>query len=218
MIDMHVHVGNGFLAPAEAMNLARVAGYKAVALTLRGDATLFSELAPLRALCKQYSLYAGIDAFAAIELVHVPPQLMAEQIGLAREAGAHLVLAHGESPAGLATRGTNAAALLAGVDILAHPGSLSAEDAAVAAEQGVYLELTWAHGHAVSNAHVARCALLQGCGLVFGSNARTPHDFYDATTSKTLENALIVGACLSPEGIAHMRAGVQNLMRRLLIS
>lgn len=217
MIDMHLHVGDGFLSPAQAMNLAQRAGYKAVALTLRGDVTIFDRLAPLRVACKQYSLYAGIDAFAAIELVHIPPQLMSESVGLAREAGAQVVLAHGESPVGLAVQGTNSAALLAGVDILAHPGNISEEDAAVAAENKVYLELTGASGHAVSNALVAARAFSQGCGLVFGSNARSLHDFYDAPTSMNFENALIRGACISSENVQRMRSNLQTFMRRLLL-
>ena len=91
---------------------------------------------------------ADIEAFAGVELVHVPPALLPDAVEQARAQGAALVLAHGESiPRQLVDvveTGTNLAAIRAGVDILAHPGLITPEDAGLATEKGVLLELNTA--------------------------------------------------------------------------
>ena len=51
--------------------------------------------------------------------------------------------------------GTNLAAIEAGVDILAHPGLITPEEATLAAERGVALEITTRAGHSLTNGHVA---------------------------------------------------------------
>jgi histidinol phosphatase-like PHP family hydrolase len=83
----------------------------------------------------------------------------------------------------------------AGVDILAHPGLITAEEAALAAEKGVCLEITGRPGHAFSNGHVARRAEEAGARLVLDSDTHAPRDIL------TLEMArkVVEGAGL-PEG------------------
>ena len=138
MFDFHIHVncsgGRGGLLPSEAMRLAKCAGFRAVGLIVRADPSTLPILLPtLKTLVKTCSLYADIEAFAGVELVHVPPALLPDAVGQAREQGAALILAHGESiPRQLADvveTGTNLAAINAGVDILAHPGLITVEDA-----------------------------------------------------------------------------------------
>ena len=157
MFDFHIHVncsgGRGGLLPSEAMRLAKCAGFRAVGLIVRADPSTLPILLPtLKTLVKTCSLYADIEAFAGVELVHVPPALLPDAVGQAREQGAALILAHGESiPRQLADvveTGTNLAAINAGVDILAHPGLITVEDAQLAAEKGVLLELNTAPGYA----------------------------------------------------------------------
>ena len=174
MFDFHIHVncsgGRDGLLPSEAMRLAKCAGFRAVGLIVRADPSTLPILLPtLKTLVKTCSLYAGIEAFAGVELVHVPPALLPDAVGQAREQGAALILAHGESiPRQLADvveTGTNLAAINAGVDILAHPGLITVEDAQLAAEKGVLLELNTAPGtvsptgisSAWQNASAANC-------------------------------------------------------------
>ena len=123
MFDFHIHVncsgGRDGLLPSEAMRLAKCAGFRAVGLIVRADPSTLPILLPtLKTLVKTCSLYAGIEAFAGVELVHVPPALLPDAVGQAREQGAALILAHGESiPRQLADvveTGTNLAAINAG--------------------------------------------------------------------------------------------------------
>ena len=167
MFDFHIHVncsgGRDGLLPSEAMRLAKCAGFRAVGLIVRADPSTLPILLPtLKTLVKTCSLYAGIEAFAGVELVHVPPALLPDAVGQAREQGAALILAHGESiPRQLVDvveTGTNLAAINAGVDILAHPGLITVEDAQLAAEKGVLLELNTAPRHCLANGHIARMA------------------------------------------------------------
>ena len=102
MFDFHIHVncsgGRDGLLPSEAMRLAKCAGFRAVGLIVRADPSTLPILLPtLKTLVKTCSLYAGIEAFAGVELVHVPPALLPDAVGQAREQGAALILAHGES-------------------------------------------------------------------------------------------------------------------------
>ena len=59
------------------MLLARNAGFIAVGLVVRADQATLPVLLPgLADMVKNASLYAGIEAFAGVELIHVPPALL----------------------------------------------------------------------------------------------------------------------------------------------
>ena len=213
MLDFHVHVGDSYLLPAEAIRLARLAGYKAVGLAVRADGATLALLLPwLLQLSRHYSLYSGVEAFAGVELTHIPPALMPEAVAEARSMGAAFVLAHGESVDGTTEVGTNHAAIAAGVDILAHPGIITAEDAAMAGESGVLLEITPAPLHGLANAHVAAMAVEYGCGLVFGGNIKSPRHFLSRETYL----AVLRGARIEGEAKAIFEASQNDLMQRLL--
>ena len=226
MFDFHIHVcssGNRGLLPAEAMRLARCAGFRAVGLLIRGDtSTLDQALPPLLSFVKTASLYAGIEAFAGIELVHIPPALLPDAVSRARERGASLVVAHGESIPGRAVdsaeTGTNLAAIEAGVDILAHPGLITAQDAALAAEKGVRLELSLAPRHALANGHIVRMASRFQCSLVLGSNAATPEDFESPEATHAFRKAAALGAGLDAQGLEALHQSERMLVQQLLRS
>lgn len=212
MVDVHVHVGEGGLLPAEAMRLARVAGYRAVVLLCRSDSATLSLLFPwLLQMCQHYSLYTGVDAFPGVELVHVPPQLMYEVVAEARALGANFVAVHGEAPCGHVEVGTNMSAIAAGADVLLHPGLITAEDAKLAAEHGVALEITSAPRYCLANAHVAAMAEAAGCGLVFGSNAKCAADF----VSSDLYEATLDGALLSALARRSLLTSTDSLLQRM---
>lgn len=185
------------------MFLARNAGFIAVGLVVRADqATLPVLLPTLAVMVKNASLYAGIEAFAGVELTHVPPALLPDAVAQARELGAALVLGHGEgipcSAVDTAEQGGNLAAIEAGVDILACPGLITAEDAARAAERGVLLELSLAPRHSLANGHVALMAARHGCGLIIGGNFGKATDFVSPQATRALYRAAAVGAGVSP--------------------
>ncbi|NCP78840.1 MAG: histidinol phosphate phosphatase domain-containing protein, partial [Desulfuromonadales bacterium] len=118
----------------------------------------------------------GLCLLAGVELTHVPPRQIAAVVALARANRAQLVLVHGETIVEPVIAGTNRAAIEAGVDILAHPGLISAEDVQLAAEKGVFLEITTRKGHSLTNGHVAKMAEKYGAKLVVNNDAHAPGD------------------------------------------
>ena len=174
MFDAHLHAGPDML-PAEAAALARQAGYRNIALLARCDRhTLPLQFPPLLRSCRDLALYGEGEALPGVELVHIPPPLMAEAIAEARALGAAVVAVHGELPGGTAPAGTNIAAIEARADLVLHPGSLTSDAATLAAAHGVHLELSLCPRHALFNGHIARLALQHNAPLLTGSNARHP--------------------------------------------
>lgn len=178
MFDAHVHLGaQGEYAAAEVAALARQLGYRSIGLLARCDQhALATVLPPLVRACRSLALFGDGEALPGVELVHIPPPLMAESIAAARAAGAGMVAVHGEFPGGCVPCGTTLAAIEAGADLVLHPGSLTIEEATCAARRGVYLELSLCPRHGLFNGHVARLAEQAGASLLAGSNARQPHD------------------------------------------
>jgi hypothetical protein len=73
-----------------------------------------------------------------VELTSVPPRKIETLAQKARSLGAKWIVVHGETIMEPVAPGTNRAAIEAGVDLLSHPGLITAEDAARAAELGVH--------------------------------------------------------------------------------
>ena len=70
--------------------------------------------------------------------------------------GAKVVNVHGETIVEPVEPGTTAPpSARATVNILAHPGLITPEEAAIAAANGVYLEISSRRGHSLTNGHVA---------------------------------------------------------------
>lgn len=171
MTDFHILCGEGGLSCASALRYAALAGLRGAGLVFQSDGSDLSRLASFAAQVRKISLYANVEAWAGVELTHVPPALLPDAVSEAREAGAAFVMVYGESLCDQVEQGTNFAAIEAGADILSHPGLIDAEAAAYAAEKGVALEFTSCPRHALTNAHTARMALEHGCLLVRGSAA-----------------------------------------------
>lgn len=179
MIDLHTHsfLSDGCLVPSELARRAEVAGYKAIAITDHVDSSNIDIV--LEGLCKAAEVlnkYWDILVIPGVELTHIPLETFPEMVKLARKKGAGIVVAHGESPVEPVIKGTNRAAIEAGVDILAHPGNITAEDADLAAEKGVLLELTLRGGHSNTNQHVFDTAIKAGCGMVVNTDGHSPDD------------------------------------------
>lgn len=74
MIDFHVHTtfSDSTMTPAVAVRHAKMAGYRAVALTDHADhANMDLILRQTLPLARKYSLYAGIEVFAGVELTQI---------------------------------------------------------------------------------------------------------------------------------------------------
>jgi histidinol phosphatase-like PHP family hydrolase len=173
LYDFHMHTtcSDGALSPMELIRRAAVAGYTGLAIT---DHAAFGGLAHLEKViareCEEASKEWGLLAFPGVELTHVPAKTIPRAAREAREAGARLVIVHGETVSEPVEPGTNYHAITSGADILAHPGLISLDDAKLAASLGVYLEITSKPTHGITNGHVARMAKLAGARLVLNSD------------------------------------------------
>jgi histidinol phosphatase-like PHP family hydrolase len=210
MIDLHTHTlfSDGELIPSELIRRAEARGLRAIALSDHSDmSTLDWALPRIVRACEENNAVRKVLAIPAVELTHVPPALIGKYAARARELGARLVLVHGESPVEPVEPGTNLAAIEAGVDILAHPGLITEAEVKLAAQRGVFLEITSRRGHSLTNGHVASLAVRLGAGLVLNSDAHAPGDLIDAAFARTVA----LGAGLSPERYARLRADMERL-------
>ena len=184
LYDFHTHtfLSDGALSPLELLRRAHQAGYQAIALTDHvGVGHLERLIHEITRDCALAQERWGITAIPGVELTHVPASAISEVARTAKELGARLVAVHGETIVEPVEKGTNhAAAQSSWVDLLAHPGLLSLEDAQLAAANGIFIEITARRGHALCNGHVAHLARIAGAKLILDSDA---HDEGDLLTS-----------------------------------
>jgi histidinol phosphatase-like PHP family hydrolase len=214
--DFHTHtsLSDGSLSPIELIRRALARGYKAIALTDHvGIGYLDRIITELSADCALARAHWDILAIPGVELTHIPPQAIGESAKRAKELGAWLVVVHGESIIEPVERGTNIAALQCpSVDILAHPGLITLEEAELAAARGAFLEISARKGHSLANAHISQLARLTGAKLLLNSDA---HDEADLLTPD-LARKIAQGAGLSEDEIDEVLANnAHTLLKRL---
>jgi histidinol phosphatase-like PHP family hydrolase len=131
-IDLHTHslLSDGELVPSELARRAEKLGHAAIAITDHVDLSNIESVVPqIAKVVAELNRHMDIRVIAGAELTHVPVKTMAKLAKLARKLGAELVLAHGETIVEPVHAGTNDASLAADIDILAHPGLLTLEQA-----------------------------------------------------------------------------------------
>jgi len=214
MIDLHTHslYSDGELLPAELWRRAQVKGYRYLAITDHVDASNF-EVVFTRLKAAALSLNRGDFPvlIPGLEFTHLPPPLIAPLTTQARALGVPLIIVHGESLAEPVAPGTNRAAIDADIDILAHPGLITLEEAAQARERGIFLELSARKGHCLANGHVARVALEVGASLILNTDAHSPGDLITRTQAERLAQ----GAGLRDPAIQAIFTDAEALARRL---
>jgi len=180
--DLHTHsiLSDGDMLPIELIRRMAVLGYTTVAITDHVDASntnsVIESLVQVRDSAKIY----GVKLLCGVEITHVPPSQIADMAKTAKTAGADIVIVHGETPVEPVAAGTNHAACgCKYVNVLAHPGLITLEDALLAAKNGVALEITSRGGHNRTNGHVTQVAREAACQLVVDSDAHAPHDLLD---------------------------------------
>jgi putative hydrolase len=198
MIDLHTHslFSDGVLVPSELVRRAVMKGYQVIAITDHADASNLDFAIPrVAAACKELNSRWKITALPGIELTHIPPETFAGLTERARSLGAAIVVAHGETLVEPVHPGTNRAAIEAKVDILAHPGLITRDEAALAERNGVCLEISSRKGHSLSNGHVAKIAAETGAKLVIDTDTHEPGDLI----TDDFAEAVLLGAGLKRE-------------------
>lgn len=179
--DLHTHSthSDGMLIPAEVARTAEVKGYLGIALTDHVDSSNILNVIKANLDFKEWFNKSSADfkVIVGVEITHVNPNDIAGLTNIARDNGVDIVVVHGETISEPVYTGTNRAAIDAKVDILAHPGLITYEDAALAAEKNVFLEITTRKSHAYTNGHVVNMARKAGAKLVIDNDAHEPGDF-----------------------------------------
>jgi histidinol phosphatase-like PHP family hydrolase len=131
----------------------------------------------------------------------------------AKEKGAWLVIVHGETIVEPVERGTNRAAVQCpDVDILAHPGLLTLEEARLAAANNIFIEVSARKGHSLTNGLVVRIAGAAGAKLILNSDA---HDESDLLTPSLARNILLGSGLTEGELDRVLSLNARALMERL---
>ncbi len=215
--DFHTHtcISDGALSPLELVRRALVNNYRAIAITDHvGTGYLERLITEIAADCVLAEQHWDIDAIPGVELTHLPAAAIAETAKKAKQIGAKIVVVHGETTAEPVEQGTNLAAVKSPyVDILAHPGLITLEEAQLAAANDIYLEITARRLHSSTNQHVAQVARLAGAKLLINSDAHTELDLL----TPELANSIATAAALTQNEIADvLHNNPLNLISKLL--
>jgi histidinol phosphatase-like PHP family hydrolase len=180
--DFHTHtfLSDGINSPIELIRYASAEGYRCIAIT---DHASYSNIdwliESVTRDCKLAEKYWDITAIPGIELTNVPSEGIDDLAKYAREKGARLVVVHGESIAEKVEPGTNLKALKSDyVDLLAHPGMLTIEEAEIAAKNDIYIEITKRAGHSLTNGIVAKTGTDASVKFLINSDAHSHLDLY----------------------------------------
>ncbi|MGH2343958.1 MAG: histidinol phosphate phosphatase domain-containing protein [Chloroflexota bacterium] len=190
LYDFHCHtyLSDGELSPVELIRTACVNGYTAMAITDHGGVGFLADR--FRELRREVELVVRhwpIQVLLGVELTHLPPEAIAEGAAYARAVGAQIVVVHGETTVEPVPPGTNLAALRCrDVDVLGHPGLLTAEEAALAARNGTFVEISARRGHCLSNGLVVRECLAAGARLLVDSDGHAPDDLLTEARARSV--------------------------------
>ena len=195
--DFHTHtsLSDGALSPIELIRRALINNYRAIALTDHASLgelnRIIQETAEICALARSHW---DILAIPGIELTHVPAGAIAEATRRAKELGAWIVVVHGETIVEPVEKGTNLAALHSPhVDILAHPGLITPEEAELAATNGIFLEISARKGHSLTNGYIASVAQQLGAKLLLNSDAHSEEDLLTASLADAIGHGTGLG-------------------------
>lgn len=214
MIDLHTHtlLSDGELLPLELARRAKVKGYSVLGISDHVDITTIENVAASILKLNRYTeLHEGIRIVPGAELTHCPANQIGELTVMARKLGFSYVVVHGETIAEPVEEGTNAAAIEAGVDILAHPGLITEKEVEQAKKRGVLLEITTRKGHSLTNGHVAKLAMSAGAKLVINTDSHSPSDL--VTDAQALR--IVLGAGLGSDDFAAMQRNAEALIRKI---
>ncbi len=148
-----------------------------------------------------------------VELTHIIPSQIRDLAVEARALGARVIVVHGETIVEPVAPGTNLAAVNSPIDILAHPGLISDEEARLAAQNGILLEITARKGHSLTNGHVLKIARKYNAGLVLNTDSHAPGDLIDMDMARKVAR----GAGMEEAEISACSATRNPLLKRAAV-
>ncbi|CDG64720.1 MAG: hypothetical protein PWQ15_1692 [Methanobacterium sp.] len=178
-IDLHTHsiFSDGELLPSEIARRASVLGHQALAITDHVDASNLDCIGRVINAVLDIRDNWDIEIIPGAEITHAPAEIIPKLARKARELGAEIVVVHGETLVEPVIEGTNWSAVnCPDVDILAHPGLITHEEARVAKENDIALEISARRGHSLGNGHVVQVAREVGANLVVNTDTHAPND------------------------------------------
>lgn len=180
--DFHTHtfLSDGSSSPIELIRFAYAYGYKCIGITDHGSySNLERVIGSVKKDCELAEKYWDIIAIPGIELTNIPAASVDEMARSAKELGVRMVAVHGESIAEEVEEGTNLAAVKSEyVDMLAHPGLITSEEAMLAAKNDIYIEITKRVGHSLTNGRVVEVGRKAGVKFLLNSDSHNYPDLY----------------------------------------
>jgi putative hydrolase len=217
MIDLHTHTifSDGELVPSELVRRAMVKGYRAIAITDHMDESNIDLIIPrLVHVSEKLNESLPITVIPGTEITHVPPKQISSLVKEARKMGAKIVIVHGETIVEPVEKGTNAAAIDAGADIISHPGLIGDDDLSMARDKGVHLEITSRKGHSLSNGYVARKAMDAGVLLVLNTDGHSPSDLI----TREFAEMVLMSAGIERNRIEDVFSNSEKLVKKVMKS
>lgn len=197
--DFHTHTffSDGISSPIELIRFAYVYGYKCIGITDHGSySNLERIIESTKKDCELAEKYWDIIAVPGIELTNIPAASVDGMARDAKELGARMVVVHGESIVEEVEEGTNLAAVRSEyVDMLAHPGIMTSEEAELAVKNDIYIEITKRVGHSLANGRVVEVGRKAGVKLLINSDTHSYPDLYTGDFQKEVA----LGSGLSSE-------------------
>ena len=216
MIDLHTHtlLSDGALLPSELARRAEDKGYEILGITDHIDFSNFENvISSIVKAADSINTSMNIRVIPGAEITQVHPSKIKELVQLSRAAGAKLVVVHGETIVEPVLKGTNRAAIEAGVNILAHPGILYGRGCKTCGgEKQVTLEISARRGHSLYNGHVARMWYKYGFPLVLNTDTHYPDNLIDDMFAEIL----IISAGVNKEDVGKIRQNSVMLAEKLL--
>ncbi len=185
-IDLHTHsiFSDGELLPSEIARRAQVLDHEAVAITDHVDASNIDSVGKIINAINDIRDNWDINVIPGAEITHAPVEVIDKLAVQARKLGAEIIVAHGETLVEPVLEGTNFTAVnIPEIDILAHPGLITVEEAEIARDNDIALELSSRRGHCLANGYVAKVAMEVGANLVMDTDTHAPEDLISYETA-----------------------------------
>ncbi len=181
---MHSIFSDGELLPSEMARRAHVLNHEAIAITDHVDASNIDCVRRIRDVILDIRENWDIEVIPGAEITHAPAEIIGKLANKAKKLGAEIIVVHGETLMEPVVEGTNWAAVnCPDVDILAHPGLITLEEAQTAKDNNIALEISARRGHSLSNGHVAKVAMEVGANMVVDTDTHAPEDIISYETA-----------------------------------